>query len=101
MKGVDMDSKWSISITKEANKIIIKYDTDIGGGVETILSNKSSIENYKFLSEKLNNILGFLVVNEEMADNENETLVITAQNNNTNELVLVEVDEPYEPGDLI
>lgn len=96
-----MDSKWSISITKEENKIIIKYDTDIGGGVETILSNKSSIENYKFLSEKLNSILGFLVVNEEMADNENETLVITAQNNNTKELVLVEVDEPYEPGDLI
>lgn len=73
-----MESKWNISITKEENKIIIKYDTDIGGGMETILSNKSSIENYKFLREKLNNILGFVVVNEEMADNENDTLVITA-----------------------
>ena len=78
MKGVDMDSKWSINITKTDNRITIQYSSDYSDATETIMSNKPSIENHKFIMDKLESILGFLYLGETAAEDNDCNYVVTA-----------------------
>lgn len=78
MKGVDMDSKWSINITKTDNRITIQYSSDHLGGSETILSNKQSIDKHEFLMNRLETILGFLYIEENLIADDAHNVVVTA-----------------------